>query len=184
MPDFSTLGSLAPYHIVAYGTLLGSSVFQSFIGGVVAYRALPRAQFASLQTAIFPVYFSLQSALPVLLALTYPAVKSITGTSPSGINGFLAEQNRYSVLAPIATTFAISVANLVYLGPQTEKIMRLRKHQETRDGRKSYDPPPHSQAMQKLNKDFARMHGISAGLNLVALAATVWYGVSLSERIQ
>lgn len=184
MSDFSSLRSLAPYHILTYGTILGSSIFQSFIAGPVAYTALPRAQFASLQTAIFPIYFSLQTALPVLLALTYPAAKSLTGSSQAGLNGFFAEQNRYSVLAPIATTFAISIANLVYFGPQTNKIMRLRKHQETRDGKRSFDPPPHSQAMQKLNKDFARMHGFSSGLNLIALAATVWYGVVLSERMQ
>ncbi|KAL8722578.1 MAG: hypothetical protein Q9225_000974 [Loekoesia sp. 1 TL-2023] len=156
----------------------------SVFGGVVAFKTLPRPQFASLQAAIFPIYFSLQSALPVVLALTYPAAKSSSGSSPSGLAGFFAEHNRYNVLAPIVTAFTINVANLTYIGPQTNKIMRLRKHQETRDGKKSFDPPPHSQAMQKLNKDFARMHGISASLNLIALAATMWYGVVLSERIQ
>lgn len=55
---------------------------------------------------------------------------------------------------------------------------------ETRDGKKSYDPAPHSPEMQKLNKQFGTMHGISAGLNLVALAATAWYGVVLAERLQ
>ncbi len=55
---------------------------------------------------------------------------------------------------------------------------------ETRDGRKAYDPPPHSKAMQKFNKDFSRMHGVSASLNLLALAMTVFYGVVLAERIQ
>lgn len=55
---------------------------------------------------------------------------------------------------------------------------------ETRDGKKSYDAPPHSQEMQRLNKTFGRLHGISASLNLIALAATVYYGVVLSERLQ
>ncbi|KAI4191770.1 MAG: hypothetical protein LQ346_004622 [Caloplaca aetnensis] len=145
-----------------------------------------RAQFASLQAAIFPIYFGLQTALPVLLALTYPAARSSTGfsQSQSGFSGFLAEQNRYDVLAPIAMVFAINVANLTYVGPETNKTMRLRKHQETRDGKKSYDPPPHSREMQRLNKRFGMMHGISASLNLVALAATIYYGVVLSERLQ
>lgn len=70
-----------------------------------------------------------------------------------------------------------------YQGPVWTKILNADSS-ETRDGKKSFDPPPHSQAMQKLNKDFARMHGFSSGLNLVALAAIVWYGVVLSERMQ
>ncbi|KAL9019600.1 MAG: hypothetical protein Q9185_003142 [Variospora sp. 1 TL-2023] len=202
MPELSILGSLAPYHIITYGTLLGSSVFevfpqslknhnttyhrvQSFIGGPVAFKALPRAQFASLQSAIFPIYFSLETVLPVLLAWTYPAAKSLTGiSSQSGFSGVFAKHNRLDVLAPIATTFAIHFANLAYIGPQTTKIMKLRKHQETRDGKKSHDPAPHSPEMQKLNRKFGIMHSVSASLNLVALAATVWYGVVLAERLQ
>lgn len=55
---------------------------------------------------------------------------------------------------------------------------------ETRDGKKSYDPAPHSKDMQRLNKAFGRMHGASSLLNMVALLATMWYGVTLAERIQ
>lgn len=95
----------------------------------MAFKALPRAQFSSLQSAIFPIYFGLQAVLPALLALTYPAAKSLAGPSQSGVTGFFAEQNRLDVLVPIATTFAINVANLTYIGPKTTKIMKLRKHQ-------------------------------------------------------
>ena len=101
----------------------------SFIAGPIAYRALPRPQFSSLQQAIFPIYFTLQSALPAFLALTYPGTKSSLGSTSSGIGGFLAESNRYSVLAPLVTVFAINVTNLLVLGPATTKIMRERKHQ-------------------------------------------------------
>jgi hypothetical protein len=38
--------------------------------------------------------------------------------------------------------------------------------------------------MQKLNRAFGRMHGISSLVNLGALIATMWYGVSLAERLQ
>ena len=160
MPDLSILGSLPAYHILtyalpippslppkthnlnhlpthSYGTLLGSSIFQSFIGGVVAYNCLPRPQFATLQTAIFPIYFSLQSACPVLLALTYPgssaSKNSLLGgggsTAPSGYTGVLASENRWSVAAPMAAILAANLLNLVWAGPRTNEIMRLRKHQ-------------------------------------------------------
>ncbi len=92
---------------------------------------------------------------------------------------------------------------MALIGPATTKVMRERKHQgmwlcvvrrseepandsesETRDGKKYYDPAPHSEEMQKLNKAFSSMHGISSLLNLTGFIATLWYGVSLAARIQ
>ena len=55
---------------------------------------------------------------------------------------------------------------------------------ETRDGKKSYDAGPHSTEMEKLKRAFGKMHGISSLVNLGALIATMWYGVSLAERLQ
>lgn len=55
---------------------------------------------------------------------------------------------------------------------------------ETRDGKKSYDAPPHSKEMMRLNKVFGRLHGASAMMNLASLLVTMWYGVELGARIQ
>ncbi len=183
MPNASILVSAAPYHILSYGTLLGTEVFQSFIAGIVSFRALPRAQFATLQTALFPVYFSMQSALPVLMALTYPAERTAIGTIPSGMSGVFHEQNRLHVLTPLAIILVTALANKLYIQPETVKCMRERKHQETRDGKKSYDPPPHSDPMQALNKKFMYLHSSSALVNIFGCIATVWYGFTLAERM-
>jgi hypothetical protein len=107
-----------------------TSSSKSFIGGVVAYKALARPQFSSLQQKIFPIYFSIQTALPVVLALTYPGGKTPLGT-PSGIQGTFAEVNRWGVLVPLATMFVTSLANLVLIGPATTNIMKERKYQGT-----------------------------------------------------
>ena len=85
---------------------------------------------------------------------------------------------------PLATIFVTSLVNLVYVGPTTTKVMKERKHQETRDGKRSYDDPPHSPEMQALNRRFATMHGVSSLLNMVGCAATVWYGFYLATRIE
>ncbi|MCJ1274361.1 hypothetical protein MMC21_002157 [Puttea exsequens] len=188
MPDSSILWSPAPYHILSYGTLLGSTIYQSFINGIVSYRTLPRPQFSSLQTALTPVYFALQTALPVLLALTYPGAKGISPMGgvgeKSGLGGVLDERNRWLVLLPIAAMGVLNAANLVVLGPRTTGIMRERKHQETRDGKKSYDAGPHSKEMERLNKKFGWMHGLSALTNMISLGFTVFYGFVLAERLQ
>lgn len=144
----SVLLTYAPYHLLAcvtsihtlhsqhwqstsYGTLLGVEVFQSFIGGIVAYRTLPRAQFSSLQQAIFPIYFSLQTAVPVVLALTLPGSDAVFNPIRGGLSGLLAEDNRSSILLPLTTIFATSLMNLGIFGPATTRILRERKHQGT-----------------------------------------------------
>ena len=35
-----------------------------------------------------------------------------------------------------------------------------------------------------MNKQFARMHGVSSLLNMGGLLATVWYGTTIAERLQ
>ena len=83
----------------------------------------------------------------------------------------------------VGTMFVTAVSNLLYVGPKTTEIMRLRKHQETRDGKKSYDEGPHSQEMQALNKQFGILHGVSSLVNLVGLGSMVWYGAVLGSRL-
>jgi len=106
------------------------SDFQSFIGGIVSYKALPRSQFSQLQQKLTPVYFGLQTVFTSVLALTYPG-SQLLGI-PSGLRGTLAESNRWSVLIPLATTLVTSVANWAFVGPATTKIMKDRKHQGMR----------------------------------------------------
>jgi hypothetical protein len=74
--------------------------------------------------------------------------------------------------------------NFGVLRKLTVDTMRERKHQETRDGKKSYDPPPHSKEMIALNKKFGRLHGLSSLVNLVTLGATIFYGVVLSKKLE
>jgi hypothetical protein len=54
---------------------------------------------------------------------------------------------------------------------------------ETRDGKKSYDPAPHSKEMIALNKKFGRLHGASSLINMVTIGVTVYYGVVLSKKL-
>jgi hypothetical protein len=188
MPSFSTLLSFTPYHILAYGTLLGMQVHQSFIAGIVAYRALPRPQFSVLQKAIFPIYFMLQTSLSAFLFLSYPGEKSLTLSgnvvrSNSGLLGVFSGSNKVDVLIPLSAILISALLNTAVYGPKTTMIMNERKHQETKDGKKSYDPPPHSKEMQRLNREFGKAHGMSSLANLAALLATMYYGVTLAEQL-
>ena len=122
------------------------------------------------------------------MALTYPGIKSLSpvggANEASGIFGVLDVRNRYSVLLPIAGMFITGALNMAYLGPVTTKVMKERKHQETKDGKKYYDQGEHSKEMLRLNKRFSRLHGASALVNLFGAGIMLWYGVLLAERLQ
>ncbi|KAK6424674.1 hypothetical protein LTR95_016363 [Oleoguttula sp. CCFEE 5521] len=188
MPALAALSDPKVYHILTYGTLLGSNLYQTFLNGPVSYKALPRASFSTLQQAIFPPYFSLQSALPILLALTWPGDK-IAGVAgrelrkDSGWAGILSGDNFWVAGVPVALMFLTSAVNLVWFGPATTKILRERKHQETRDGKRYWDKGDHSVEMTKLNKNFNILHGIASATNLVGTFAALYYGAVLAERI-
>lgn len=74
----------------------------------------------------------MQTALPVLLALTFPGSSTPIGRTASGLGGVMHEKNRWSVLVPLVAMFVPAVLNLLVVGPATTGIMRERKHQGER----------------------------------------------------
>ncbi|KAF2729190.1 hypothetical protein EJ04DRAFT_502784 [Polyplosphaeria fusca] len=178
MSSLSSFANPAAYHILSYGALLGSTLFQSFIGGIIAFRVLPRPQFAVLQKNTFPAYFALQTITSLIMLLTYPA--GPTALLP--LSSTPKVHTLHSVL--IGIMLVCGVLNWTWVGPQTTEVMRLRKHQETRDGKKSYDKGPHSDEMKALNRRFGILHGVSSLANLVGFLGMCWYGVLLAERVR
>ncbi|KAF7543983.1 hypothetical protein G7Z17_g10302 [Cylindrodendrum hubeiense] len=173
--------SVAPYHIISYGTLLGTSFFHTFINGIVMFKTVDRPAFSAIQQQLFPIYFGMQTALPVIIALTFPG-NSLIGLS-SGISGLLSDFARWHSLAPIATMFLTGFVNLAILLPATTKTMKDRRGQAKRDGKDWYSQGPHSDEMKALNKKFGMLHGISSLINIVTFFATVAYGFTLGGRV-
>ncbi|KAK4165306.1 hypothetical protein QBC43DRAFT_315684 [Cladorrhinum sp. PSN259] len=167
-------------HILTYGTLLGTTIFHTFIGGIVSYKVLPRSYFANLMAKIFPIYFSLQTVFPLVMALTYPSSRNPFGFA-SGIHGLRAQGK--GVMFSLGFAAICGLANLAVVGPETTRCMDVRRGQEKKDGKKAYDAPPHSEEMQALNKRFSILHGVSSALNVGELVALVGYGVHLAGRI-
>ncbi|PHH80203.1 hypothetical protein CDD82_1916 [Ophiocordyceps australis] len=174
--------SVAPYHIISYGALLGTTFFHSFINGPTMFKAVDRPSFSAIQQRIFPIYFGMQTALPIVLALTFPG-NPLTGVS-SGIAGLLDASSKLDSLLPIAGMFVSGLANLAVLLPATVDVMKQRRGQVKRDGKDWWSEGPHSEEMRALNKKFGMLHGISSLLNLGTFAAAVAYGFTLGARIQ
>lgn len=150
---------------------------QTFVGGVVAYKALPRPMFSQLQQRIFPIYFTLQSVLPVLVLATHPSASISSLLSP-------ASPSFNSTTVPLLLVLASSLLNLAVVGPATTRTMRERKKQESKEGKRYFDEGPKSDAMKKLNSKFGRIHGVSSLLGLVGFGAAAAYGVVLGSSLR
>lgn len=153
---------------------------QTCVGTIIQFKNLPILQFSNLQTKTFPWYFGLQTALPAVLAITLPGRPF---GPASGLSGFFDPANRWGTLLPLTTGFVTGLANWVVLLPASKSCIVERRRQEEKDGKRSWDPPPHSQEMAALNKKFGMLHGISSLLNVVNFVATIVYGVTLAGRI-
>ncbi|KAF5027235.1 hypothetical protein F66182_651 [Fusarium sp. NRRL 66182] len=173
--------SPAPYHIITYGTLLGTTFFHTFINGTVMFRTADRQNFSAIQQRLFPYYFGMQVALPGILALTFPG-NSLIGLS-NGPAGLVSEFARWHSLLPIGIMALTGVINLAVFLPMTVKIMKQRRGQVKRDGKEWYAEGPHSDEMKVLNKKFGIIHGVSSLLNLSTFFAAVAYGFTLGGRI-
>lgn len=177
----SIITSPAPYHILAYGTLVGTSFFHTFVNSPILFTNTERPVFSVIQTKIFPIYFGLQTALPAILALTFPG--STLLAAPNGFSTLLHESNRWGSLVPIATMFVSGVLNMVVLLPASRAVMKQRQGQAKRDGKQWYDEGPHSDEMRALSKRFGMLHGISSLLNLAVLIGSITYGFTLGARL-
>ena len=79
------------------------------------FRSVNRPAFSAVQSGLFPIYFGMQTVLPIIMALTFPG--NVLLSLPSGIQGFLDKSVRYSSLLPIATMFVTGLTNLTVLLP-------------------------------------------------------------------
>ncbi|KAK4032318.1 hypothetical protein C8A01DRAFT_41240 [Parachaetomium inaequale] len=170
----SIFGSLAPYHLLFYSTLLGTELFQTFVNTKVCFIALPRSAFTTLQKRIFPIYFWTQTTLLVLSAITVP---------PYGVSSLIRHKGDW---IPYAVATGTALLNLGVYGPRTQRAMVDCVHQETRDKlreqgtRVSNEPSPD---MKRLRKVFSRTHAMSIHLNLVSIGAMVFYGWRLASKL-
>jgi hypothetical protein len=113
----SLFTNLAPYHLLFYSTLLGTTLYQTFVNTKICYLALPRSAFTTLQKRLFPIYFITQTTLIILSAITFP---------PHSLSSLVRHKADWIPYA-VATTTA--VLNLGVFGPRTGRAMVDCVHQ-------------------------------------------------------
>ncbi|KAL7526597.1 hypothetical protein ACHAWF_001839 [Thalassiosira exigua] len=154
---------LALLHLLSFSSWFGCSVWVSFVAGLVMFRNLPRHVFGRLQARLFPAYF-LFSAVAVVVAIASASALEWDATP------------LYAVLITI-------LVNLVYLEPETTRVMFERHAVERRLGTghevgqlKPKDPEKaNDPELKRLSKKFGALHGMSTLMNLAALGVGCWW---------
>ncbi|MCJ1467857.1 hypothetical protein MMC07_006482 [Pseudocyphellaria aurata] len=109
--------SAAPYHLLVYGTLIGTELYQSFVMTKICYQVLPISAFTTLQKKVFPAYFRIQTLLIFLTAVTHV---------PSGPFSLVTSTGD---IIPLAFAGGMALLNLTIYGPKTQEAMIERIHQ-------------------------------------------------------
>ncbi|KAK0547482.1 hypothetical protein OC846_004844 [Tilletia horrida] len=167
--------SLQSAHVLVWGLSFGIAYWQSFIGGITAYKALPRRDFGKLQSKLFPVYFTLTTGATAFLAASFAAVhhgrilKANSLADPTVFQTIL--------LAGAAVGQAV---NTYVLGPKATQVMFKRHALEAAEG-KDYTDPTASAQMKNLTKEFGALHGQSTLINMVVVLALTAQGFWLSN---
>ncbi|KAJ6110775.1 hypothetical protein N7486_003010 [Penicillium sp. IBT 16267x] len=163
-----TVGNLLPYHLLSYGALLGTELYQSFVNTKLCYRHLPMREFLGLNKRIFPVYFTCQIGLAALTAATRPPYSIVSLAT-----------DLWSA-APLGIVVAMGSLNYFVFGPKTTTVSFVRRALHEKE---NHSVDVDGQKIQRVNRDFSRNHAMTIHLNAIALVATVWYGFSLSHAI-
>ena len=162
----------------------------------LCYLYLPRPHFIRLQARVFPTYFAAETALAVLIAVTYP---------PGSILGLLSNPVD---LALLGVTVGMSALNLTVFGPRTLQAMRkrtdtgiaspspehCRKDLDSQTRTESrHDLRPGTSAsmpkdklpldVYKQKRTFSVNHAMSIHLNAIAVVTSLLYGISLGSRL-
>ncbi|KAJ5507164.1 hypothetical protein N7527_009307 [Penicillium freii] len=162
------VGNLLPYHLLSYGALLGTELYQSFVNTKICYQALPMKEFILLQKRLFPVYFGTQVGLTALTAATHP---------PYSILSLV--QDPWSV-APLAIVGLTGCLNWFIYGPRTTTATLVRRALQESE---NTDADADGSKVHRANRNFARNHAMAIHLNAIAMIATVFYGFSLSATL-
>ncbi|KAI8468559.1 MAG: hypothetical protein J3K34DRAFT_426860 [Monoraphidium minutum] len=153
-------------HVIAYGALLGTILFNTFVVGLTMFSNMPRQMFGRVQAKMFPKYFSLTTGAALVLIAGHVL-------SPAGL----------SLAAPgvtaLLTAAGLSILNWLAIEPYVTAQMFARYEIENKASKTSEDEAE----IKRLYKKFGMWHGISSLNNLGVLAAVVAYGWVIASKL-
>jgi len=173
-------GIIRLMHLVCFSTALGTSLWASFIGGIIMFKNLPRHQFGNLQAKMFPAYFKLLlvccSICVAAMAVTHPWV---TAT----------KREKLQIIALGISLLAVLI-NLLIFQPLTVKVMKERHRIEKEENvgteigwSKNLEAAKKNPELAAINKKFGMVHGFSSLANLLFVGCLAFHSWYLASRM-
>ena len=189
--------ALKSAHLLVVATWFGTTVWTSFVAGLVMFKALPRHTFGRLQSKLFPRYFFLSAvclALAVSTAIlaALPHAMTISDVAPK-ISASLSGGAGDAPVALLAALVCVLI-NAVVLEPVATSVMFQRQAVENSLNRAVGQELPKTMRptdpklvqdpkWKKLSRVFGILHGFSTLINMGALAMGAWYIHDLSAAL-
>lgn len=167
-------------HLLSFATAFGTSLWASFIGGIIMFKNLPRHQFGNLQAKLFPAYFKL------LIVCCSLCVSAMATTHPwMGAT----KRERLQIVALGVSLFTV-VVNLLVFQPLTVKIMRQRHKIEKDEGigaevgwSKNVEVAKSNPDLARINKTFGMVHGFSSLANIFCFGGLAFHSWYIASRM-
>eukprot|EP00672_Neobodo_designis_P017513 CAMPEP_0174833676 /NCGR_PEP_ID=MMETSP1114-20130205/4381_1 /TAXON_ID=312471 /ORGANISM="Neobodo designis, Strain CCAP 1951/1" /LENGTH=205 /DNA_ID=CAMNT_0016067567 /DNA_START=37 /DNA_END=650 /DNA_ORIENTATION=- len=166
--------ALSFVHVGAFAAFFGTTVWVSFIGGLIMFYNLPRHAFGRAQSRLFPAYFRWSA---VELAAALASLHLLRATSTPTVS-----TDALTSTWALRAALALSLVNLLILEPRTTAVMFKRHAVENRlnpdVGREVPTTMKPTDAKvtkdsewQRLTKRFGALHGMSTLVNMASFAA-------------
>ncbi|KAI9511795.1 hypothetical protein F5148DRAFT_974649 [Russula earlei] len=168
---FVGLFSFKGLYTLSFSFVFGMSLWVTFIGGVIAYKTLPRQHFSTLQHRTFPIYFKLNALVSTGLLLVW--IRNHSSVITHIAHPTIPDVSQAYALVVAAASQAL---NSLWIGPATGKLLIVRLKLEKQEGKDAHDADV-SAEMKAMNAKFARLHGYSSLANLVSFLALAFHGL-------
>ncbi|KAL1533839.1 hypothetical protein AAHA92_33672 [Salvia divinorum] len=179
-------------HMMGFAVAYGMCVWMTLASSYVLARAVPRRQFAVVQSKMYPVYIK-GMGCGVGMALLGHLVGRREGTGLQGMN--------------LVAALGIILVNLMWLEPQATKVMleKMKKEKEEGSGKEAHTVEPIRKAGDSaaetagrgptseeaaarseiihLSRNLERLNSYSSFLNALTLVSLTWHLVYLGQRL-
>ncbi|KAG0554511.1 hypothetical protein M758_12G100600 [Ceratodon purpureus] len=167
-------------HLLSFATAFGTSLWASFIGGIIMFKNLPRHQFGNLQAKMFPAYFKL------LMVCCSFCVSAMATTHPWNV---ATKRERLQIVSLGVSLFTV-VVNLLVFQPLTVKIMKQRHKIEKDEGignevgrSMNLEAAKKNPELAKINKTFGMVHGFSSLANIFCFGGLAFHSWYIASRM-
>ncbi|CAK9205114.1 unnamed protein product [Sphagnum troendelagicum] len=170
-------------HLLTFATIYGSSLWVTFVSGIILSKNIPRQQFGFVQSRLFPVYLRVVAAGEGLLFLLHSIMHPWLSADT------LERQQFQNFVWMIAAT----LVNVYVLEPRATKVMFERLKVEKEDGRMRETGNPaeaiaaasddYKKNLTAMNERFKMLHSCSSAMNMITLAGLTWHLWHLSRRL-